>query len=297
MPQPIDGSLALPEDARVQALPTPAFACAEVRGGIRFTYERVELPGLRGAIYSRPCDGLHGGDIHYLSVCGSGLLSRMCLADVAGHGDVVAAVSNETCDQLRRSVDTVDDRRVLSALDRRLAKRGVRAMTTAVLASYFPPTGRLSVSYAGHPEGWLYSAADRQWRQVEAEPAPPSAGPLVGLPLNTGLSPAFTRRRLKVAVGDRLLLLTDGVLEAESPDGVEFGREGVHAVLSAHDGPPESLVDALMARLSEHAGTSALTHDDVTIFAAEFVDAPPGNPLWHVLKNRLGFWRSRVTAK
>jgi phosphoserine phosphatase RsbU/P len=99
-------------------------------------YERVVLPGLRGVLYSRPCSGASGGDIHYLSVCGSGLLSRICLADVAGHGETVAAVGTAMHTHLLRSVDTIDERRVLTRMDSRLEASGLQAMTTAALVTY-----------------------------------------------------------------------------------------------------------------------------------------------------------------
>jgi serine/threonine protein phosphatase PrpC len=261
--------------------------CGEVRGGCRVAHDEIELPGLRGVLYSRPCAGAHGGDIHYLSVCGSGFISRLCLADVAGHGDAVAAVSAQTYDQLRRSVDTIDNRRVLRGLDRRLARSEIRAMTTAVMATYFPPSRRLTVSYAGHPEAWLYSQAEGRWRPIEAEPAPPRAG-FVGLPLGTDLAPSFTRRRLKVDMGDRLLLITDGVLEATSPDGVEFGHDGLARVLAQHDADIQSVMDRLLGALVAHTGEPDFSHDDVTVFVGEFVEGPPGSALWHALKNRLG---------
>ncbi len=267
--------------------PPAGLACGEVSGGHRFARNTVDLPGLRGVLYSRPCAGAHGGDIHYLSVCGSGMLSRLCLADVAGHGDAVAAVGAQAYDQLRCSVNTLDDRRVLHALDRRLARQDVRAMTTAVLATYYPPSRRLTIGYAGHPEAWLHTKANGRWQAVSPEPAPRGAG-LVGLPLGTGLDPSFTRRRLTVAPGDRLLLLTDGVLEAASPEGVEFGREGLSRVLDeAHD-DVHALVEGLLAALARHTGQDAFTHDDVTMFAGEFVDGPPGGALWYALRNRLG---------
>ena len=75
--------------------PPTGFACGEVRGGNGTIHAQVALPGLRGVLYSRPCAGASGGDIHYLSVCGSGLLARVCLADVAWHGSAVAAVGTE----------------------------------------------------------------------------------------------------------------------------------------------------------------------------------------------------------
>jgi len=271
-------------------------ACAEVKGGTQPAHDDIELPGLRGVFYSMPCEAPWGGDVHYLSVCGSGLLSRVCVADVAGHGGAVAAVSRETYDQLRRSVDVVDDRRVFRALDERLNRIGAPALTTAVLATYFPPSRRLSISYAGHPEAWLYRRAERTWMPIEAEPAAPKAAPLVGLPLGTGLSPSFTRRRIRVEAGDRVLLLTDGVLEAASPDGVEFGQDRLEQVLRAHAGGCGELVDELLAALRAHTGRERLVHDDVTIMAAEFVEGPRGPAIWHVLKNRLRPGRVQVAA-
>lgn len=259
-----------------------------MRGGNRPVHADVELPGLRGVLYSSVADGAHGGDIHYLSVCGSGLLARLCVADVAGHGDAVAAVGTEMYGQLRRSVDIVDERRVLRAIDRRIVRADVQAMTTAVLVTYYPPSRRLAISYAGHPPAWFYSAATRRWRPIEPEPARATATSPVGLPLGTGLSPRFTRRRLRVAEGDRLLLLTDGVLEACSPQGDELGHAGLERLLHAYQGDHDGLVDHVLQGLEAHTGSGALPHDDVTIFVGEIVAGPPGPTLWHVFRNRFG---------
>jgi serine phosphatase RsbU (regulator of sigma subunit) len=260
-------------------------------------HAEIELPGLRGVLYSSAADGAHGGDIHYLSVCGSGLLARLCVADVAGHGDAVAAVGAEMYGQLRRSVDIVDERRVLRAIDRRIVRADVKAMTTAVLATYYPPSRRLAIRYAGHPPAWFYSAASRTWRPMEPEPAPAGATSPVGLPLGTGLSPAFTRRRVKVDEGDRLLLLTDGVLEACSPDGEELGHAGLERLLQAYEGEHDGLVDHLLQGLDAHTGSNGLAHDDVTLFVGEIVAGPPGPALWHVFRNRFGASRAVGTVR
>ena len=263
-------------------------ACGEVRGGNRPVHAEIELPGMRGVLYSSVADGAHGGDIHYLSVCGSGLLSRLCVADVAGHGDAVAAVGTEMYGQLRRSVDIVDERRVLRAMDRRIARAEVQAMTTAVLATYYPPSRRLAISYAGHPPAWFYSAASRAWQPIAPEPAQAGGKVPVGLPLGTGLSPVYTRRRLTVSEGDRLLLLTDGVLEACSPKGDELGHGGLARLLDAYDGDHEGLVDHLLHGLDAHTGSNRVAHDDVTMFVGEIVAGPSGPALWHVFRNRFG---------
>ena len=48
--------------------------CNEIWDGNRAFYGPVELPGMRGVLFSQASDGVRGGDVHYLSVCGSGLI-------------------------------------------------------------------------------------------------------------------------------------------------------------------------------------------------------------------------------
>jgi sigma-B regulation protein RsbU (phosphoserine phosphatase) len=268
--------------------PGEGFTCGEVRGGNGVTHQLVELPGLRGVLYSRPCEGAHGGDIHYLSKCGSGLMSRVCLADVAGHGEAVSAIGRGIHDHLRRSVDVIDERKVLSRFNARLNAEDVRAMTTAVLATYYPPRRRLTVCYAGHPVGWLYRAETGRWAALQSEATVPMNRPaFIDIPIGVGFTPEFTRHRFTVSPGDRLLLITDGVLETTCPEDNQFDRHGIDRLLEAGDGTCEEVAGRLLAALHTHADADALVHDDVTFFLGEFVEGPPGPALWHVVKNRL----------
>jgi len=45
-----------------------------------------------------------GGDLHYMTVCSRGAMSRVVLADVAGHGEVVSSVADRL--RTRKHVDT-----------------------------------------------------------------------------------------------------------------------------------------------------------------------------------------------
>jgi sigma-B regulation protein RsbU (phosphoserine phosphatase) len=262
-------------------------ACGEVFGGNEPVHTAIELPGLHGVLYSHPCHGARGGDVHYLSVCGSGLLARVCIADVLGHGEVVAQVSAQMHAHLRRSVDVIDERRVFREMDRRLQHIGVRAMTTAVLLTYYPPSRRLTVSYAGHPPAWNFASSERRWTRLRVA-GEDRAGVPMNLPLGTGFESGYDRSRLRPNVGDRLLIVTDGVLEAPSPTGEDFGVEGVERVLADTTLlSPESLVRALLDALAGHTTASTPGHDDVTIFVGEIVPGPKGPAVWHVLKNRL----------
>jgi sigma-B regulation protein RsbU (phosphoserine phosphatase) len=267
--------------------PPTGFACGEVRGGNDTIHTQVALPGLRGVLYSRPCVGATGGDIHYLSVCGSGLMARVCLADVAGHGSPVSAIGAEMHAHLRRSVDVIDERKVLGRLNQRLNEMGVGVMTTAVLATYYPPRQRLTVSYAGHPAGWLFRADTGAWTPL-CEPVPPPQKPgLVDLPMGIGFTPTYSRHRLRVSPGDRMLLFTDGVLETTSPDDTPIDTRGLETVLNGETGPCEDLGRRLLAALHGHAASDQLAHDDVTFLLVDFVEGPAGPALWHVFKHRV----------
>ncbi len=295
----------------------PRFVCAEVWGGNRPIDVPLRLPGIRGRVYSQPCAGGRGGDIHYVSICSSGLVSRLCIADVAGHGEPVARVSGEIHQMLRRFMNHHDERQVLAALNRRLVESELTVLTTAATLSYLPMLRRVSISYAGHPPAWLYSGKAAAWQRVLpegarksrtttrrgsaapagefTESAPPGLPSrplpkrpvLMDLPLAVDEGTQFSRRNLRVRTGDRLLLVTDGVLEAPGAGGALYGEARLEAVLAAV-GPADAdtLVTAVLNDVRRHAGCEALAHDDVTILAVGFVPGPRIG-VWSVLKNRL----------
>ncbi len=258
--------------------------CTEVWGGNRPIDTPIELPGVRGHIFSQPCAGGRGGDIHYLSVCSSGLISRICLADVAGHGEPVATVSTEIHRLLSSHMNWFDQRTVLKKLNRRLMEIGFDALTTAAIATYFPPWRRLSISYAGHPPAWFYSHAADRWQPLPTEH--PRRG-LADLPLAADGTTRFTRKTVKVQHGDRLLLVTDGVLEAHGPDREHFGADRLERLLNENGSTNTyDLVNGIVAAVRDHARDENLAHDDVSLLMTEFVPGPPGPTLWQIVKNR-----------
>src|SRR5262249_43931365 len=153
-----------------------------------------------------------------------------CLADVVGHGETVARFSTEMHAQLRRLMNWPDERRVFRALNKRLHQIGLDAMTTAAAVSYYPPRRKLSISYAGHPPAWFYRKSEDRWSVLAARRDDHREG-LVDGPLAIDPNAAYTRTSLKVNYGDRLLAVTDGVIEAPNARGEQFGTERVERVL------------------------------------------------------------------
>lgn len=86
------------------------------------------------------------------------------------------------------------------------------------------------------------------------------------LPLGMFGETRYHQYHLLIEPGDVLLLYTDGVTEALSPEGVEFGRDRlVQAVMENHEQPARELIASLeMAVLGWTANAGA--SDDVTFF-------------------------------
>jgi len=84
------------------------------------------------------------------------------------------------------------------------------------------------------------------WRPIEAEPGRSEDRRADRAALGTG-SPGLHEAAYQVKTGDRVLLLTDGVLEAASRRRREFGQDRLVQVLRRHAGGCGELVDELLA--------------------------------------------------
>lgn len=77
--------------------------CLEVWGGNQAVDNGVVMAGLDAWLYSRPYrDHAAGGDIHYVSSCAAGLVTRVLVADVSGHGSAVADAATKLRNLMRR---------------------------------------------------------------------------------------------------------------------------------------------------------------------------------------------------
>src|ERR1700678_4219042 len=93
-------------------------ACMELRGGNQVASYSAELPGLTGWVSSQPlAPSPRGGDLHYLSACSHGVIARVALADVSGHGEVVSAAAVRLREALRLHVDDWDQSMLIRQLN------------------------------------------------------------------------------------------------------------------------------------------------------------------------------------
>jgi len=75
--------------------------CKEVFGGIQNKDIEVSAGKVIASIYSSACCGGRGGDIYYFGVCRDGEITRLAVADVAGHGEAVTQVSQFVYDSVK----------------------------------------------------------------------------------------------------------------------------------------------------------------------------------------------------
>ena len=93
--------------------------CSEVWSGYHAIENSVLSRGMRAWIWSTPYQGdSEGGDVHYLSLCSGGIVTRVALADVCGHGSAVGAISEKLCNLLRRFMNAKKQHRVVGVINR-----------------------------------------------------------------------------------------------------------------------------------------------------------------------------------
>jgi sigma-B regulation protein RsbU (phosphoserine phosphatase) len=122
--------------------------------------------------------------------------------------------------------------------------------------------GRISWASAGHDPPL----------HVRPQAVVPAAdlGP-VGFPLGISDSADYETVCWRLHKGERLLLFTDGLVEAHRGDGQAFGRQRLRAHLSRDSTVPlAEMVRRLLARVEAHQGSGQF-EDDFTIVAVERV--------------------------
>ena len=113
--------------------------------------------------------------------------------------------------------------------------------------------GMLTVSSAGMPPILLYRAGNGRAEEVA----------LAGMPLG-GLAFEYEERRLQIAPGDMLLMMTDGLPELTNGEGDPLGYPRVRSLFESLGAKaPEEVIAGLAATAESWSGGQA-PKDDIT---------------------------------
>ncbi|MGP0072926.1 MAG: PP2C family protein-serine/threonine phosphatase [Bryobacteraceae bacterium] len=249
--------------------PAEHMQCMEVWGGSQLTSRAVEFGGLDAWVYSKPFGKAHaGGDVYYASSCATGRISRLLLADVAGHGQTVAATAADLRTLMRRFVNRLDQTEFVRLLNQQFAvlpRSG--AFATAIVTTFFEPSRRLTVCNAGHPRPLLYRATQHQWDFLGTQATGQRSAPS-NIPLGLFDAAEYEQFDIELQPGDCLLSYTDALIESRDADGEMLGEDGLLRITRLlGDVEPQKLIETLLAEI-EARYPENLSEDDVTVLVA-----------------------------
>ena len=216
-----------------------------------------EHPGLDIAARFVPVTAV-AGDIYDVVLLGSGGIGLL-VADVSGHGIPAALVASMVKVAFAAEAGRADDpAAVLTAMNQALCRHLEHAYVTAVYAVVNTERQTLTVATAGHPPPLLH-------RQGETSSLECEHGVMLGV------FPDAQYVNLEVvpfAPGDRLLLYSDGVVEACNRAGEFFETDRVARWLSEiPHGSAERFAETAFKELTRWRGGAF--EDDVTFVIAE----------------------------
>lgn len=208
------------------------------------------LPGWEVTAISLPARDL-GGDLYDFLPLTDGRHGIM-IGDVSGKGLPAAlrmAVARTVFrHEARRNTDPAI---TLAAVNRGVLSEIPHGMVTMLYLQLEPRTGQLCFANAGHTFPLLISDTVQELE-------------VAGLPLGIDSESEYVQQQAIIAPGESLLLYTDGLIEAESPNGTIFSFERLVDLIVAHpQRKPRALAAALVHEV--RSWTNGILSDDVTM--------------------------------
>jgi sigma-B regulation protein RsbU (phosphoserine phosphatase) len=221
--------------------------------------------GLSIAVRFRPSSTVAGDFYDFLD---RGLSQiGLVVADVSGHGVPAALIASMVKIAVASRVDSFDHpARLLSEVNRTLIGNFQHGFVTAAYAFLDTEKSEVVIASAGHPHPFLLSTETANMREVGGS----------GTVLGRFADAVFHEERYPFNPGDRLVLYTDGIVEAQDAAAEMFGEDrlgtliGASASLSA-----EELADRILGEVRSWSQNQPqdLRDDDLTLVIVDRVPA------------------------
>ena len=217
-----------------------------------------QIPGFELAARSRPARRC-GGDYYdaLMTTVAGETTVILCVADVSGKGLPASLLMSNMQATLRALIGRMPSLTQLVAEAHALmfSSTAPNKYVTAVLLALDPRTGRARYVSAGHVNSWHF-VRNGAVRAIGSTGAPLGLLP-PGLPYEETL--------VEVAVGDCVVLCSDGVPDAQNEAGEEFGETRLtETVLASIERPVEEIVSRVFDAIDAFAG-AAPQFDDITL--------------------------------
>jgi hypothetical protein len=185
------------------------------------------------------------------------------IADVSGHGVPAALIASMVKGAFRAQIESIENpERVLDGMNRILTGQLDLQFVTAICIYIDMTTGTLRYSGAGHPPLLIQQKDSNQCISLQQN----------GLFLGQFTDATYSSAERLLATGDRILLYTDGILEATNANDEEFGENSLYEFLAQHgELPAENFADALLAAVGDwtNLGRDESLDDDLTLIVID----------------------------
>jgi phosphoserine phosphatase RsbU/P len=196
-----------------------------------------------------------------------GLRTGYILVDVSGHGMPAALVTmlvkeifNQAAPLYENPADLFRymNREIIELLTREGIHLGVYFTAIYIMID---EKNVLSYCNAGHEQAMVLKSAMRKLVPLSA-----TGGPLG---ISAKMDDLYATSALKLEKGDKIILFTDGIIEARNPEGREFGMTGLNNSIKKHFAAPgDHMMKGITDDLDAYVGKAGLK-DDATIFLIE----------------------------
>lgn len=230
-----------------------------------FPTDLPQCHGFRMAAASEPCDAT-GGD-YYDAFRIDEQRVAVVVADVTGHGlgpSLLMATCRSALHALAHS--GVEPGELLARLERQLTPDLRDGRFITMIFGILHEDGTFTYTNAGHGPAMIRTAADGATRL-------PSHRPPLGVIIP--LDDEDLQTTVQLEPGDRVLLASDGVNEAQNPDNHLFGYGPIEKLLNDAMLACDQVVTTLRQKIHEHR-RSRRADDDVTILCIDRVQQSAG---------------------
>lgn len=207
------------------------------------------------------------GDFYDFLVFRPGCLG-IVVADVTGHGVPAALVASMVKVAVSAHMDVgAEPGKVIAGLNSTLCRQAQGQYATAVYVFLDQARRMGCYSAAGHPPLLLWQRATRTLLELNES----------GLLLGVRSSEEYEQTEFALEAGDRLLVYTDGLVEAVNARGEAFGEAHLGEFIATHqDLPAEQFAERLLdevLRWPENGSTCAQA-DDITVVVIDIDEMP-----------------------
>jgi serine phosphatase RsbU (regulator of sigma subunit) len=201
------------------------------------------------------------GDFYDFLVNDDGL--GVLIADVSGHGIPAALSASMVKVAVRAQTGRAGEpAEVLRGMNSILCGNLQGQFVSAGYLFLNPAQNTLIYAGAGHPPLLVYRSCGKRIESLEEN----------GVPLGIFPGSSYNGKSAPLARGDRCLLYTDGLLEATSPSGEEFGTERLQDFLREQSTlAPQTFCDTLVQQMRAWCGEAQQFRDDLTIVVIDLL--------------------------